>query len=121
MGIKKVTSLELFEYIENNKLEYDTIIMLLFNDFGFRFLPLYKPQVEQTVHNGLPHFTFSANGYNILQSKYQFNTFMFDITKYNGESRFLYHPEHVYGYISMFQNSVKVEYYFERGTKGSDS
>lgn len=118
---KKVyTAIELYEYIEDKKLEYEAILMLLFNNLNFFFLPLYKPSIEQVMHNGLPHFAFGANNYNILQSEYQYNTFMLDITKMNGGNRFLYHPENLYGYMSLYQSNITVEYYFERGSKGAE-
>ena len=36
--------------------------------------PLYKPALIQTTGERLPHFAFGANGYNVLQSQYQFQT-----------------------------------------------
>lgn len=112
------SSIQLCEYIEKNNLEYDAVVMLVFNTCHFKFVPLYKPHLEQAKHNGLSHFAFGANGCNVLQSQYQYNTIMLDITEMKGGSQLLFHPENLYGYISMYQNNITLEYHYERSTKG---
>lgn len=112
------SSERLYDYIEKNGLVYDAMEMIVFNKEDFLFIPLNKPSIEQATHNGLPHFAFGANGYNVLQSKYQFHTMMLDISKFKGGNQLLYHPEHLYGYISMYQNNITLEYYYERSSNG---
>ena len=114
-----IASTKMYYYIEKNNLLYDAMEMLVFNEDDFIFIPLNKPSIEQAIHNGLPHFAFGANKYNVLQSEYQFHTMMLDISSMKGGSQLLYHPEHLYGYISMYQNNITLEYYYERGSSGA--
>lgn len=116
MGI--VAESKIYEYIEQNNLLYDAVHMLVFNTLGFCFIPLCKPFLVQSTGERLPHFAFGANGHNVLESEYQFQTLMLDISTIKGGNQLLNHPEHIYGYVSAYQNCITLEYHYDRGPTG---
>lgn len=113
-----MTSIQLCDYIEKNNLLFDAVQMLVFNTYGFYFVPLCKPRLVQSTGERLPHFAFSANGYNVLESEYQFQTMMLDISTIKGGSQLLNHPDHLYAYVSMYQDNVTLEYHYNRRSTG---
>ena len=113
-----MTNIQLFDYIEKNNLLYDAVQMLVFNTRDYYFVPLYKPRFVQSINERLPHFAFGANGYNVLQSEYQFHTLMLDISTIKGGNQLLNHPEHLYAYVSMYQNCITLEYHYDKSPLG---
>ena len=113
-----MTSVQLYVYIEKNHLLYDAVQMLVFNTCDYCFVPLHKPHFVQSVGERLPHFAFGANGYNVLQSEYQFQTLMLDISTIKGGRQLLNHPEHLYAYVSIYQNSITLGYYYDKSPSG---
>lgn len=112
-----MTANELIQYIETNKLEYQMVDILLFNDFQFDFIPVFNPKV---AINNMDCSLLDGDELNLLSSDYQLPSFrLTEELLPSNWNRYVNHPEHLSAYIVRHINSVFGEFIYNRGSNAS--
>lgn len=112
---KTMSAAELIRYIEDNNLELQMLDILLFNDCGFEFVPVYKPRLSMSGKEKMDCSLLDYEDLNILSSDYQLPSFKLPVERLpENWNRYVNHPEHLYAYISRYDNLVKGEFFYSR-------
>lgn len=119
MEVLAVNSNEILQYMISEGLEYQMLLVLLYNRIGFLFQPIYKP-ILSIHHDGTAFSILDGEGYNVLSTTYQLPGFIVD-KKNRVERRLFDEPEHLYGYVARYQNKMFGEIVYEKSAeKGKD-
>lgn len=100
----------LIQYINDNKLAYKIIDIMLFNKEGFLFEPLLKPSFLCVGNQISP----LANGYNIIETGFSKPCFVVDDENKNSLRKIIEKPENVYAYKVRYEDEVYLDYYYDR-------
>ena len=120
---KTMSAAELIRYIEDNNLELQMLDILLFNDCGFDFVPIYKPRI--TVDNNkkccfIGYSIVDCDDINVLNSDYQMSSFDMPIGEQSKKwNRYINHPEHLHAYMVRYDNLLKCEFIYSRSSDAS--
>ena len=122
---KTMSAKELIRYIEDNNLELQMLDILLFNDCGFEFVPLYKPRIKPMIdmdETGVTRYSIVGDDdRNVLNSDYQVSVFeMPDEIRPKKWNKFINHPEHLHAYMSRFDDWFKCEVIYSRSSSFSE-
>ena len=114
---KTMSAEELIRYIEDNHLEFQILDILLFNDCGFEFVPVYRPRIKPMVgKSGHTNFgIFDYDGINILGSHCQMTSFSMPAERMpKNWNKYINHPEHLHAYMFRYNNIIKGEFIYSR-------
>ena len=106
---------DLIEYIEQNHLEYQMVNILLYNHYGFSFLPVPEPQlIINSTNESFEVIGFG--GINLLANGYRVPVFKLtdELKRFKYLNRARYHPEEIRAYIARSGSSIGIEMVFSR-------
>lgn len=112
-----MTPKEIIKYLTDNHLEYQMVDILMFNSYGFYFLPILGPHLDISGSNCS---ILDREGVNVLSSEYQLPTMnigqlrklMKGVNLYETPSKFLY------AYIARYKERIFGELFYDKAKTG---